>query len=222
LPPGIPQVSPSAATGQVATPKATLTAAYSNIGDATPVLALNSDTDNLLNMPAHWLVVGTQGDWIRVLTPVGRGALPSDDPSQVNHHAVWVAADDVTLTEATYRINVSVANRELTLTGPDGTHSFHVGVGVEGVTDSPTGLCAIVGPVTIQTGEPGLLTNCQSERLDAFEGATDAAFALHVYGDGGFDAATGGDVSNGCIRVKADDFATYLQNVPAGTPVVVE
>ncbi|MCL1800807.1 MAG: hypothetical protein FWG25_05540, partial [Promicromonosporaceae bacterium] len=31
LPPGIPQVPPGAATGQVATPKATLTAAYSNI-----------------------------------------------------------------------------------------------------------------------------------------------------------------------------------------------
>jgi len=220
LPSGLPQVDAGAATGQIATPSNTHTLAYAT-PDGDPVLSLSNDTDELLNMPAHWAVVGTQDGWVRILTPVGRGALPSKDAGQVNHHAVWVKASDVTVTDAEYRIDVDTTAFTLTVSGPDGDESFHVGVGVYGKTESPKGLCYVVGPVTIQSGEPGLLTNCQSEMVDKFEGSQDAATAIHVYDPLGFDPAVGGDVSNGCIRVPQEAFEAHLADIPAGTPVVI-
>jgi len=220
LPSGIPQVTPADATGQIATPLNSRTPAYLT-PDGDEVLSLSSDTDELLNMPAHWAVVGSQDGWVRILTPVGRGALPSKDVGQVNHHAVWVKASDVTVTTGAYKIDVDTKAFTLTVSGPDGDATFHVGVGVYGKTESPKGLCYIVGPVTIQSGEPGLLTNCQSEMVDKFEGSDDAATAIHVYDPLGFDPAVGGDVSNGCIRVPQDEFTAHLANVPAGTPVVI-
>jgi lipoprotein-anchoring transpeptidase ErfK/SrfK len=219
LPPGLSQVGPDAALGLIATPVSVLTAAYASPISADPVLALNRYTDHMLNMDAHWAVVGRQGDWIQVLTPVGRGALPSVSPNGVNHRTVWVHSADVTLNEAEYRIEISITDRLLTITGPEGSNSFHVGVGVEGVTDTPRGLCAVVGGIITQTGVPGLLTNCQSEKLVQFSHATDAATAIHV--GTGFDPNTGAAVSNGCVRVTEEDFMNYLRFTPAGTPIVI-
>jgi hypothetical protein len=221
LPSGLPQVGPDAALGLIATPKADLTAAYADPSDAQPVLALNDDTDQILNMSAHWTVVGQQGGWVRVLTPVGRGSLPSQDKSQVNHHAVWVKASDVDVAPAQYRIEVDTEAYTMTVNGPSGPHTFHIGVGKVGKTETPKGLCAIVGKVMIQTGEPGLLTNCQSEMLDEFDGAADAATAIHEYDPLGFNPATGGAVSNGCMRIPDAMFEKYLSNIPAGTPLII-
>ena len=220
LPSGLEQVEPNAATGQIATPTNVRTNAYA-APDGDAVLSLSSDTDELLNMPAHWAVVGTQDGWVQILTPVGRGSVPSKDASDVNHHTVWVKAEDVTLNDADYKIEVDTKAFTLTVTGPEGPATFHVGVGVYGKTDTPKGLCTVVGPVTIQSGEPGLLTNCQSEMVDKFEDADDAATAIHVYDPLGFDPAVGGDVSNGCIRVPQDAFEAHLADIPAGTPVVI-
>jgi lipoprotein-anchoring transpeptidase ErfK/SrfK len=222
LPAGLTQVGPNAALNLIATPAATLTAGYANPTDKGPVMALNANTDQLLNMPAHWAVVGQQAGWVQILTPVGRGALPSVDPSKVNHNTLWVKASDVTISPAEYQILVDTNAFTLTVTGPDGAHTFHVGVGKAGVTDTPKGLCAIVGRVTIQSGEPGLLTNCQSEKMDHFDGAADAATAIHEYNELGFDPEVGGSVSNGCIRVPTSSFAKYLMTVPAGTPLVIK
>jgi lipoprotein-anchoring transpeptidase ErfK/SrfK len=220
LPEGIPQIEPDQATiGQIATPKKVFTVAYGAIG-SRPMLALNEITDDVLGMDAQWAVVGQRDGWVRVMTPVGRGSLPSEDPSQVNHHAVWVQAKDVTLAPAQYEIDVDTEAYTLTIRGPEGTNTFHVGVGVKGKTDTPKGLCYVVGHVTIQSGEPGLLTNCQSEMIDGYGGADDAATAIHVAD--GFDPEVGGDVSNGCVRVTSEDFATYLAHVPAGTPIVIK
>jgi len=220
LPAGIPQVTPDKATiGQIATPKKDYTVAFGAIG-SRPMLALSSVTDELLGMDAQWAVMGQRDGWVQVLVPVGRGALPSQDPELVNHHAVWVLSKDVTLAPAQYEIDVNTDDYTLTLKGgPDGDVTFHVGVGVKGKTDTPKGLCYVVGHVMIQSGEPGLLTNCQSERVDGYGGADDAATAIHVAT--GFDPETGGSVSNGCVRVTAKDFADYLSNIPAGTPVVI-
>jgi len=221
LPAGLPQVGPDAALNLIATPTVNLTPAYASPNDAQPVLALNSDTDEMLNMPAHWAVVGKQGDWLQVLTPVGRGSLPSKDKSQVNHHAVWIKASDVNVTPAQYTIEVSTTDYTMTVTGPSGSHTFHVGVGKAGVTDTPKGLCAVVGKVVIQSGEPGLLTNCQSEMIDGFDGAADAATAIHEYEHLGFDPAVGGSVSNGCMRIPDPSYEKYLTDIPAGTPVII-
>jgi len=221
LPPGLTQVGPDAAMMLIATPVAQLTPGYAKPTDPGPIMALNEDTDMLLNMPAHWAVVGKTEGWVQILTPVGRGSLPSKDPSQVNHHTLWVKDSDVTLTHADYKIEVDTTAYTMTVTGPDGSHTFHIGVGKTGQTDTPKGLCAIVGKVTIQSGEPGLLTNCQSERMDYFDGAADAATAIHEYDPLGFNPATGGAVSNGCMRIPDSSFEKYLEEVPAGTPVII-
>jgi len=222
LPSGLAQVDSESSLGLIATPTAKLTAAYKSPSDSGPIMALNQDTDMLLNMPAHWAVVGQQDGWVQILTPVGRGSLPSQDPSQVNHHTLWVKAHDVTLTPAKYRIEVDTENYTMTVTGPEGSNTFHIGVGKVGKTETPKGLCAIVGRVIIQTGKPGLLTNCQSEMIDSFEGAADAATAIHEYDPLGFDPAVGGAVSNGCMRVPDAAYEKYLADIPAGTPLIIK
>lgn len=262
LPPGLPQVGvdgPSALAavarfpGQVAVPLDLLTAGFAAPGpNAVPVLALHGHTAGFEALPARWLVVDQQPGWVQVMVPVGRGALPSDDPEAVNHHAAWVLASDVELESEPTRLTISLSERTLTITtgqdapgeapgsptpsppasptpsasqeaSPSPTPeeaevTFHVGVGRLDRSPTPEGLCVIAGAIFIQTGEPGLLTSCQSEALDGFL-AEFALFALHP--GGGFDLETGGAVSNGCIRVQRRHFDRYLADIPAGTAVVV-
>jgi len=220
LPAGLGTAGPADLLPLAAVPKFDLTPAFNQPGDADPVLALEIYSDLVIEpIEARWTVVGQQPGWVRVIVPVGRGALPSVDPESVNHQAVWVPEDAVTLEPETNRVEVSVSNRRLTLfNGDDEVASFPVGVGVVGVTDTPLGLCSVIARVVIQTGAESLLTSCQSERLDGFAGADWATVAVHE--GSGFSLSQGGAVSNGCVRVPPVKFETYLEDLNIGTPVL--
>lgn len=225
LPSGLPQVSPSDALFEIAVPYNMDTAGFASPDDSQPpVVRLDAKTD-LGNGGEHasWAVVGEQPGWVEVLLPVGRGALASQDPSQVNHHAVWVHAEDVQVTPAAKRIVVDIAAHMLSVydvgsSTPDVT--IPVGVGIAGETPTPRGLCAVSGHITTQAGARGLVTSCQSEVMDSFKGSSYAATAIHQ--GTGFSTTKGGYVSNGCVRVPGQKFLDYLNDIPTGTVVVFE
>lgn len=225
LPGGLPVAEPDDAVGKVAVPYELDTPGYAAPDDTVaPLLNLQAKTD-LGNggEGARWAVVGEQPGWVEVLIPVGRGALASQDPAQVNHHAAWVRADDVQVSDEPTRIVVDVVDHKLSVyrdgaANPD--VSFHVGVGLKGKTPTPRGLCAVSGHITTQKGQKGLVTSCQSEVMDGFSGASYAATAIHQ--GVGFNPKTGAYVSNGCIRVPAQSFTEFLADIPTGTVVIFE
>jgi len=221
LPPGLETVAPTDLLPLAAVPNYDLIPAFVTPESTEPVLALEADTNTVIEpIPGRWTVVGEQPGWVRVIVPVGRGALPSVDAAAVNHHAVWVPADLVTLEDEPNRIVVSLSERRLQLfDGDDEVASFAVGVGIPGVTETPVGVCSVIARVIIQTGAESLLTSCQSEQLDGFAGANWATIAVHE--GAGFNLKTGGAVSNGCVRVPPAMFQQYLDNIRIGTPVIV-
>lgn len=220
LPAGLPTAGPADLLPLAAVPKYDLVPAVAAPG-GEPVLALESWSDLVVEpIPARWTVVGQEPGWVKVMVPVGRGALPSVNPAEVNHQAVWIPEAAVELEPETKRMEISIANRTLTLfDGDDEVAHFHVGVGITGRTDTPLGLCSVIARVVIQTGAQSLLTNCQSEKLDGFAGADWATVAVHE--GSGFNVNTGGAVSNGCVRVPPAKFASYLDDLRTGTPVIV-
>jgi|GEM_PF-2385846 len=225
LPAGLPVAEPSDALGEIAVPYNMDTAGFATPDDSVaPVLRLDAKTD-LGDGGEHagWAVVGAQPGWVEVLIPVGRGALASQDPSQVNHHAVWVHAEDVQVTPAAKKIVVNIADHTLSVydTGSSTPEvTMHVGVGVKGQTPTPRGLCAVSGHIVTQSDQQGLITSCQSEAMDSYKGVGYAATAIHQ--GKGFDASTGAYVSNGCIRVPYQKFLDYLTDIPTGTIVIFE
>jgi lipoprotein-anchoring transpeptidase ErfK/SrfK len=221
LPAGLPTAGPDDLLPLAAVPRQELTPAVASPG-GEPVLALEWYSDLVIEpIEARWTVVGQEPGWVRVMVPVGRGALPSVDPAAVNHQAVWVPEAAVTLEPETWRVEISLSDRQLSVFEADNKlASFPVGVGVEGVTETPVGLCSVIARVVIQTGAESLLTNCQSEWLDTFAGASWSTIAVHE--GTGFNANTGGAVSNGCVRVGAANFKAYLDELPIGTPVIIK
>jgi lipoprotein-anchoring transpeptidase ErfK/SrfK len=200
-------------------PHARLTPGYA-APDATkpPILAME---DTTLEQPATWLATAAEQDWIQVLVPLGRGGLPSDDPAAVNGCAVWVPSDGVDVAAARAVVVVSVSGRTAAITAPDGrTTTVSVGVGRENDTDTPRGLGSLVAFAATPAGLPVAVTSLQSTRLDGYDGASYAAFALHPDPEHG--AAIGKARSNGCIRMDAGDFERLVDGVlPLGTPVWV-
>ena len=171
--------------------------------------------------PRVWLAVGREPGWVQVLVPLGRGALPSVDPGAVNGRAVWVPEAAVDVGPIDSRVVVDVSERTATITSAARqTVTVPVGVGVEGVSDTPVGL----GYVVDFFEDPHLgtvaLTSMQSTRLDGFGGADFALTAFHADPEGG--RAVGQARSNGCIRMYAQDFAELMATLPLGTPVLVQ
>ena len=209
---GLGQATGKPASWSVATPRERLTPAWAS-PDASrpPVLALEGHT---YESRAAWLVTGSEGDWVQVLVPLGRGALPSDDARRVNRQAVWVERSSVRVAPVRARVVIDVSERSLTVVRAGERVTIPAAVGVAGVSDTPRGVFAIAAHTTAQVGDVVLLT-AQSERLDGFYGTSYAATAIHV------GPQVGQAVSNGCVRLTAGDFAEHLATLPVGTPVIV-
>lgn len=225
LPSGLPQVTPEDVQGFTAVPIQHYTPGFASPTDAAPSIVLESQTDTVIEpISGAWTVTGFAGEegsgWVQVMVPAGRGALPSVDTSLVNHHAVWVPESLVDLHEENTRIEISVGDHLLRVVR-DGevVSEFHVGVGVVGESDTPTGLCSVIGHIRTQANALGLLTNCQSDMMDHYAGVDWASFAIHQ--GAGFDPSTGGAVSNGCIRVPDQTFVDELSDIAVGTPIII-
>jgi len=220
LPAGLDRSTPDDLLPLAATPKFNLTPGAAYPG-GEPVLALEMFTNMVVEpIAARWTVTGQADGWVRVVVPVGRGALPSEDVDLVNHHAVWVPEDSVRVSAELNRVEISLTDRRaVVFYGLEELGSFHVGIGRIGSADTPTGLCSVVGRAVIQTGEEALLTSCQSEVLDEYYASGWSTIALHE--GTGFSLTTGGAVSAGCIRIPHASFAEFLDHLPTGTPIII-
>ncbi|WP_164545145.1 L,D-transpeptidase [Antribacter gilvus] len=214
LPPGLPQTS---VTDLAQLPRK----AAAPDGAAIPVWTAPDDTvppvlalpDDQYGAAARWVVLDERPDWVQVLMPQGRRALPSQDPSGVNRTAGWVRATDVTVAPEVSAVVVDLSDRMVHVTRPDGTNrSVPAAIGTP-ATPTPPGLAQVL---TITQSQVGLAvyTSAQSETIDSFLGSGGAVVALHA------GSGQGREVSNGCVRLTYADFPA-VKDLPVGTPILV-
>ncbi|GGM18304.1 L,D-transpeptidase [Promicromonospora citrea] len=216
LPRELPQVDVAALDDlpdAVAQPKSERTPAWARPDVAVPpVLALENA---YYDAQARWLVVERREDWVRVLVPYGRGALPSQDPERVNGASAWLRAEDVVLRTERRSVLVDVSDRTVTLHEADGTREqLSVAVGAP-ETPTPLGLTQVFTVTEAVNTGLSVFLSMQSEALDGFYGTAYAATALHV-GEG-----QGQAVSNGCLRLTPEDFER-LTDLDPGVPVLIQ
>lgn len=194
--------------------------------DAIPVFA-HPNGEPVASLPQDQRFGGTivpvvekQTHWLKVLL-VGRQGLPgAGNPAQVTG---WVRAGDVTTTENPHRVDVHLSDGRIDITTSDGddetvehlTDGFAWGTEA---TPTPEGRSFImlneVTSLAYTRGHPIVYLSVQSPTLEGFEGQSVAVTAFHYHD------AHAGAISNGCIRLGADDI-TRLAELPLGTPVYV-
>ncbi|WP_246036606.1 L,D-transpeptidase [Cellulomonas telluris] len=191
------------------------TAGYDAV-DGRPVGTVPAVT---LDVPTVLPVLDQRGGWLRVLV-ASRGALPSQDPAQVNGRTAWIRAEDTAPSGTDWRLHLDLAARTLTI--EQGEAAQTVPVIAVGAPDSPTPPVSqfVVGS---QWEQPGtytprvLLLSSQSETIDAYDRNTGtSATAIHTT-----PFARTGAISNGCIRVSDEVLDLLWDKVPAGTMLTV-
>ncbi len=167
------------------------------------------------NNPTAWgdpfvmLVTEQRGDWLKVEIPVR----PNGTDGYVN-------ANDVTLSETDYRLELRLGTRTLTLyDGNDVVVTTPVVIGKQ-ETQTPTGRFYITDLVEQSDpagfyGPLALPTNAYSEQIDEFENGV-PVIALHGTNR---PELVGQDVSNGCIRVPNEQIQKIADTIPMGTPI---
>jgi lipoprotein-anchoring transpeptidase ErfK/SrfK len=158
------------------------------------------------------LVLRSDGDWHEVLLPI-----------RPNGSTGWVRAADVTLSTTSYRIEVSLSERTVTLFD-NGTEVLHVeaAIGTD-ATPTPPGTYYVTDPVDLRDrpgtgyGAFALGISGFSDVLLSFAGGP-GQLALHGTTN---PADLGEAVSNGCVRVLDDVIVQIAEIVPLGTPVIV-
>lgn len=192
------------------------------VADAAPVFAAPGE-EPVAQLPREQQFDGTivpvieqEEHWVRVLL-VGRQGLPGDgDPAQLSG---WLRAADVTLSELSHTVEVSIGDGTIDIVGPDGAERVADGFawGTE-ATPTPLGRSFIqmtrVTSFSYARGHPLVYLSVQSPTLAGFDGAESAVTAFHYH-----DVRSGA-VSNGCIRVGADTI-TRLAELPPGTAVYI-
>lgn len=197
--------------GQVAVPRQDRTAVWAEpdlaVGPRLALAATQYDYD------ARWLVLATEGDWVQVLLPYGRGALPSSDPGAVNGAAGWVRGDSVSLEREDRSVVIDLSDRTVTVTA-DGTRvSLPAAIGAPS-TPTPQGVSQVMTVTMASNTGLSVFLSAQSEALDTFAGVSYAATALHA------GTGQGQEISNGCIRLTPSGL-DVVKDLPAGVPVVV-
>ena len=169
-----------------------------------------------LEVPTTLPVIDRRGRWLRVMLAT-RGALPSQDATQVNDRSAWIDSADTVPTGTSWTVQVDTAAQ--TITVDDGTATRVFPVKATGSPDKPTPHVPafLVGTRWLEPGTTTprvLLLSTQSETMDDYDKVTHtSATAIHTTTLRGT-----GPVSNGCVRV-ADDVLDLLWQAPAGTVV---
>ena len=182
-------------------------AARDFLGEATPVV-----------------VVRIEGSWALVLTPARRtlpSAAPAGQPAAAQTAAWAPLASLAKTTGPTSRVEVSVAQRSVSIVALDGTvqATFPAAVGADG-TPTPTG---VVGYLEARYVDPSQGTGDQPIHLTSLHSAAaDEPFGGHDGGLIGIHYADqrDGAISHGCVRIGADAVAA-LAALPLGTLVVL-
>ncbi|MET0787645.1 MAG: L,D-transpeptidase [Cellulomonas sp.] len=161
-------------------------------------------------------VIDQRGRWLRVMLAT-RGALPSQDPTQVNDRSAWIDSADTEAAGTSWTVQVDTTAQ--TITVDDGTTTRVLPVKATGSPDKPTPHVPafLVGTRWLEPGTTTprvLLLSTQSETMDDYDKVTHtSATAFHTTTLRGTGA-----VSDGCVRVS-DDVLDVLWQAPAGTVV---
>jgi lipoprotein-anchoring transpeptidase ErfK/SrfK len=182
---------------------------FAHAGDASPQEHLTRRTG--YGSPRVVDVVGQRGSWLLVLLP-----------SRPLGSTGWVRAGDVRLSRTTYRVEVSLARRTMTLY--DGSRVVLHGPAAVGAAQTPTpvGRFFVTDLVRVGRTQPwygpyALGLSGYSPTLTSFAGG-DGQVALH-----GTDhpETVGRAVSHGCVRLSNPTIAALAKVLPLGAPVFV-
>lgn len=147
--------------------------------------------------------------WYRVLLP-----------KRPNESTGWVRADQVRAAARSYRAEVDLSARRLTLyKDTDAVRTFPVAVGQSG-TPTPSGRFFVtvkLRPPRISAvyGAWALGLSAYSDVFDQF-GTGDGQIALHGTSDG---SELGQAVTHGCVRLANASISTLASLLPPGSPV---
>ena len=161
--------------------------------------------------PRVLLVTGDRPGWFEVLLPV-----------RPNGSRAWVREADVTVEADDWRVEVHLADHELTVyRGPEIWMAEPIAIGRE-PTPTPGGtfyLVELLAP-PVPDGDYGPYAfglSGFSDDLTSFNGG-DGRLGLHGTND---PRSLGLDVSRGCIRVSNEAITQLARALPLGTPVVI-
>lgn len=197
--------------GKVAVPEAVRTPVWAEADVSVPPRLALASTQ--YEYHARWLVLQTQEEWVQVLLPYGRGALPSSDPEAVNGVAGWVREDQVSLEDEDRSVVIDLSDRAVIVRADGQQVTVPAGIGKPS-TPTPQGLSQVMTVTMASNTGMSVFLSAQSETLDTFAGVNYAATAMHV------GIGQGQEVSNGCIRLTPAGF-DVVKDLPAGVPVVV-
>jgi lipoprotein-anchoring transpeptidase ErfK/SrfK len=204
-------------------PTTTTTAPLANARAPIPRDGLNSagvrkvlagyefDNPTYFDNPLVMQVLEDHGDWLKVLIQ-----------ARPNQTTGWVAASEVDVTSTTYRMELSLADRHLTVyDGDEVVAETDVVIGKQ-TTPTPVGEFylseKIEQPNAGGTYGPWILsTNGYSEALDLFDNGLPVV-AFHGTNQPNL---IGTEASNGCIRMPNDVVTQLAQMLPAGTPILI-
>jgi lipoprotein-anchoring transpeptidase ErfK/SrfK len=175
--------------------------------DGAPVTTLTNP--NASGAPLVFLITEKAGDWLRVLLPV-----------RPNGSEGWVRADEVSIATLEYRLEVSTADRTVTLLqGDEVVRTFSAAIGT-GDTPTPLGtfyLTELLAPTNHGYGPYAYGISAFSDVLNSFGGGP-GQIGMHGTDD---SDSIGQAASHGCIRLSNEDI-TYLAGIlPLGTPITI-
>jgi lipoprotein-anchoring transpeptidase ErfK/SrfK len=183
--------------------------------------------------PHQGLLTQPPPSWLLVLTTArdrkGRCWLKVRLPERPSRAAGWIDSEPVLLRPTTWRIDVSLTTRTLTL--------YHAGIPRRRIrvvigaptTPTPTGLFAIIGawpsPPNAFLGSWILALTAHSNVLHEFDGGN-GRIGIHGRGGSSLQVPLGTSRSHGCIRLAntAIDWLVHIigrAQLP-GTPVQIE
>ncbi|MGB5953757.1 MAG: L,D-transpeptidase [Ornithinimicrobium sp.] len=161
------------------------------------------------DVPATFMVISQEKNWVEVQLPI-----------RPHGGTGWVRAKDVELTEVSYSLKVSTADRTLDLYRFDELmESFPVATGTGG-TPTPKGtfyLTELITPTNEGYGPFAYGVSAFSEELTDFGGGP-GQIGLHGTDD---QESLGRAASHGCIRMSNPSITKLSALLPLGTPIEI-
>lgn len=210
--------------GGVVDPRAPMPTPAPTITEDRGLTPIPSENLNWGSLPTEWgwsftnptpsgnarvfIVTEQSDDWVRIMLP-----------TRPNSMLGWARADDVTLAQHRWHVQVSVGERTMRVWEGDRLELETLVVVGKESTPTPLGRFYVNERVAQAPGSfygPWIFsTNAFSDSLERFTGEV-PIFALH---GGGYSSTIGSAISNGCIRIP-DELVGHMATIlPVGTPV---
>lgn len=159
--------------------------------------------------PLTFLVEASERDWLRVKLPM-----------RPNGSVGWIKESSVTVASLSYSLEVSTAERTVTLLQDnEPVEVFSAAVGT-GDTPTPVGsfyLTELLAPTNHGYGPYAYGISAFSDVLNSFGGGP-GQIGMHGTDDSG---SIGEAASHGCIRLSNEDITYLAETLPLGTPITI-